>query len=134
MPLTQAMAVAAESYDGQSLALAAPLAPNLNNSETAFGGSIATLAITTGWMLLHLLLEKEGVGHRLVIQKSTVVFQRPIDGDFRAVTRRLTAEQAAAFVDDVRRKRSAKIVLDISVYSQSRVAATHEGTYVAIAY
>ncbi len=134
MPLTQAMNVAAESYDGHSLILAAPLTPNLNNSETAFGGSIATLAITAGWMMLHLLLEREAVGHRLVIQKSTVVFQRPIDADFRAVTQRLNDEQAAEFVEAVRINRRAKIDLNIKVYSQNLLAATHEGTYVAITY
>ena len=134
LPLTKAMGLAATAYDGASRTLVAPLEPNLNNSGTAFGGSIATLAITAGWMALHLLLEREGISHRLVIQKSTVSFDRPIDADVRAQTERLADDRAAAFVDDVRRRRRARITLQTKVFSQAQLAATHEGVYVALAY
>jgi len=134
LPLTAAMGITAQSYDGTSLTLAAPLRLNLNNSETAFGGSISTLAITSGWMMLHLLLERAALTHRLVIQKSTVNFQRPIDADFTAVTQALTAARAAEFVDAVRQERRGRITLISEIYAAQRLAATHEGTYVALAY
>ena len=54
IPLTRAMGVRVESYDGQQLVLTAPLALNHNHLGTAFGGSLSALATLAGYGLLWL--------------------------------------------------------------------------------
>ena len=57
IPLTGHMGLAITAYDGHSLRMDAPLAPNLNDKGTAFAGSLATLATLAGWALATLLAE-----------------------------------------------------------------------------
>jgi hypothetical protein len=40
IPLTRALSAAAEAWDGRTLRMGAPLAPNRNHLGTAFGGSL----------------------------------------------------------------------------------------------
>jgi thioesterase domain-containing protein len=47
--LAKHMAVVVESADDNSMILRAPLAPNSNHKGTAFGGSLYSLAVLTGW-------------------------------------------------------------------------------------
>ena len=39
IPITRAMGIIADSYDGSRLRLSAPASPNLNDKQTAFAGS-----------------------------------------------------------------------------------------------
>ena len=48
IPLTKAMGVEVNSYDGHCLVLSAPLDPNTNHKDTAFGGSLYSLAVLAG--------------------------------------------------------------------------------------
>ena len=72
IPLTRAMGVEVESYDGSCLVLAAPLAPNINHKSTAFGGSLYSLAVLTGWGLLHLQLKQRDVLAHIIIRQSHI--------------------------------------------------------------
>ena len=49
MPLTRALGVSVLAAGQQGVNLAAPLAANINHQSTAFGGSLASLAILAGW-------------------------------------------------------------------------------------
>ena len=40
LPIAQFMGLEVESYDGDTLILTAPLEPNINDKQTAFGGSL----------------------------------------------------------------------------------------------
>jgi thioesterase domain-containing protein len=53
IPLTRALAVEVVEVGLQRVQLAAPLAPNRNHRQTAFGGSVASLAMLAGWSWLH---------------------------------------------------------------------------------
>ncbi len=52
IPLSRAMAVSVIELNPESVVLGAPLAPNVNVHETAFGGSAAALALLAAWSLL----------------------------------------------------------------------------------
>lgn len=131
IPLVNAMQARVESYDGTTLHVAAPLNPNLNHHETAFGGSIATLAIIAGWSLLHLALTESQVSARLMVQKISLEYLRPIDGDFEAVSGK-TAD-TAEFVTAIQRKRKGRSTLQVDVMCNGRCCAKLEGHYVALA-
>ena len=59
IPLARAMALRVAAYDGDSLALAAPLAPNVNDKGCAFGGSLASLMTLAGWGVIRLAVAAE---------------------------------------------------------------------------
>ncbi|MGK7937166.1 MAG: YiiD C-terminal domain-containing protein [Xenococcaceae cyanobacterium] len=61
IPISQVMAVSVDSLDESRVILSAPLAPNINHRNTAFGGSISTLAILSAWTFVHVkaLIQKE---------------------------------------------------------------------------
>jgi len=131
IPLANAMQVEVGTYDGTTLHVAAPLTPNINNHETAFGGSIATLAILGGWSLLHLALSEGHVKARLMIQKIALEYLRPIDGDFEA--RAAKSAEVTDFVTAVQRKRKGRCMLQVEILCQGRCCAKLEGHYVALA-
>src|SRR6202453_1858310 len=84
IPLVRAMGVKAESYDGHTLALSAPLERNHNHLGTAFGGSLAAMATLTGYGMLW--LELGDADAHVVIARSTMKFLRPVRGALRAVS------------------------------------------------
>ena len=61
IPLTSHLGAVVEAYDGKAIILSAPLTPNLNHRNTAFGGSISALGILSGWTLLFLKLKEAGM-------------------------------------------------------------------------
>src|SRR5215211_9209195 len=83
MPITRALGVRVEEYDGRRLVLTAPLRDNVNHLGTAFGGSLHALAVLSGYGLLWLEL-KETDCH-IVIRESTIYYDRPVKGEIRAV-------------------------------------------------
>ena len=82
IPITRAMQLEVMPPEPDRLRLTARLKPNLNHQETAFGGSIASLGILAGWTLIHLRLHSSERRYKIVIHKSEIEFQRPIEADF----------------------------------------------------
>src|SRR6185312_17421913 len=87
IPLSAAMGVQVRTAGVGHVKLAAPLRPNVNHTETVFGGSAAALATLSAWTLLHLRIARAGLRARLVIQRSSMEYEQPIPGDFDAVCR-----------------------------------------------
>ncbi|MCA1568410.1 MAG: thioesterase domain-containing protein [Acidobacteria bacterium] len=130
MPITRAMGVVVESYDGARLVLTAPLAANINHLGTAFGGSINTLAVLSGYGLLW--IELQDAECHLVIRESAISYERPVRGELRAVCVRPEAEALTAFREKFQEKGKARIALDATIESEGRVAARFRGTFVAM--
>ena len=123
-----------ESWDGCTVTLTAPLGPNQNHTDTAFGGSIATMGILAGYTALYLLLRDRAISTRILIQKSGVEFLRPVDGDLVCVAACPTGAALEEFLETMRRKRRARVEIESRVMSRKTVAATHGGVYVAMLY
>jgi thioesterase domain-containing protein len=85
IPLSAAMGVQVKVATPEHVHLIAPIAPNINHHQTVFGGSGVVLATLSAWTLLHLRLEQDGLPATLVIQRSSMEYDRPIPGDFEAV-------------------------------------------------
>jgi len=134
LPLTRAMGVEAAQWDGKSLMLRAPLELNVNHTDTAFGGSISSLGILAGYMLLYLATKERGISCRLLIQKSTTEFLRPIDTVITATAALPGDEALGDFVSMLVRKRKARLELETQVLSRKTLAAVQRGLYVAIVY
>ncbi len=131
IPITASLGARGEHYDRAAVRLGAPLAPNLNHRATAFGGSLSAVGILSGWVLLHLKLRELGIAARLVIQRSTMEFEAPVDGDFTA-TATLPAEATwRRFLATLSRHRAARVSVASLVTCGAAVGGRHEGTYVA---
>ncbi|MBD3258762.1 thioesterase, partial [candidate division GN15 bacterium] len=84
IPLSKAMAVSVVAANPGEVVLRAPLEPNINHRGTVFGGSASTLAILAAWSLVHTRLRGEGLDSRVVIQRNTMDYDRPIPEAFTA--------------------------------------------------
>lgn len=131
IPLTAALDAEVVVFDGQSLRIRAPLTPNLNHRNTAFGGSISALTILSGWGLLHLRLKEEGLRVRLVIQKSECDFSAPVDSDFSALALAPDEADWKRFLRTLKRRGRARIPVVSQVGYRGGAAGSHTGTYVA---
>ena len=97
IPLARAMALRVAAYDGASLALAAPLAPNVNDKGCAFGGSLASLMTLAGWGVIRLAVAARGPECGIYVQDSSIRYLAPVWGDFEAVARLADGESFEAF-------------------------------------
>lgn len=131
IPLTRHLGATLQLWDGKTVRLSAPLAPNLNHRNTAFGGSLSALGILGGWTLLHLALRERGIPHRIVIQRSTTDFAEPVEGDFTATSTLPDATRWERFLATLRRHDRARVVVTGSLASAAGVGGTHEGVYAA---
>lgn len=84
IPLGSAMALELSRLDADGIELRAPLAPNVNDKGTAFGGALVSLMILAGWSLPRLLLRRQGIARDLVIGRCEVRFLAPVTGELRA--------------------------------------------------
>src|SRR5580693_3454554 len=87
IPLSKAMALRVDSATPEKVQLSAPLAPNINHRETAFGGSVSALAILAAWTLLYLRLDAAQQKTRLVIRSNTMRYDAAATGDFSAAAK-----------------------------------------------
>lgn len=109
IPLSKAMQVSVVAVDAATVILKAPLEPNINHQETVFGGSASALAILAAWSLLHTRLLGVGMASRLVIQRNTMEYEHPIDGEFTARSTIEDPEVWHQFVRMLTRKGKARI-------------------------
>ena len=103
------MQVSVSDIDAESVTLSAPLAPNINHRETVFGGSASAVAILSAWALLHTRLRAAGMTSRVVIQRNTMEYQRPIAGAFTARATLPPATEWTRFLRMLERKGRARI-------------------------
>jgi thioesterase domain-containing protein len=132
MPLSAAMGVHVVEAGPERVRIEAPLQPNLNHRLTAFGGSVAALAILTGWALVHTRLRHEGVHARTVIQRSTLDYVAPIESAFTAVCDAPDPAAWARFVRTLERRGRGRIGIHARVEVGGHAAASFQGAYVAM--
>jgi thioesterase domain-containing protein len=130
IPITRAMGVRVEEYDGRRLVLSAPLAANVNHLGTAFGGSLNALAVLSGYGLLWLELGDDEC--HIVIRESSISYERPVRGEIRASCALPGAEEVAEFKRTFHQKGRARIALDATIEDQGLTAVRFRGTFVAM--
>jgi thioesterase domain-containing protein len=132
IPLSAAMGVQVRVAGVRHVKLAAPLAPNVNHTETVFGGSAAALATLSAWTLLHLRLEDARLDARLVIQRSRMEYERPIPGDFEAVCDFGDDSAWQRFRTILVRRGRARLTLTAHLVHATHRVASFEGDFVAL--
>ncbi len=130
IPLTQAMGVALESYDGAQLIVTAPLAPNHNHLGTAFGGSLSALATLTGYAMLWLQLGDRNA--HIVIRESTIRYKRPVRGTLRAICQRPDEATLTEFRATFAVTGKARIKIQVRIEHAEQICVEFEGDFVAL--
>jgi thioesterase domain-containing protein len=129
IPLSRAMGVQVVASSVDAVTLGAPLAPNINHRDTVFGGSASAVATLAAWSLLHVRLTAEGLPSRLVIQRNSMEYLRPIAGEFTA-TATLDGDWAA-FTRLLRRRGIARIAVGSRLEFAGEIAGAFRGEFVA---
>lgn len=132
IPLSKAMGVEVRKADVEGVVLSAPLEPNINHRETVFGGSASSLAILAAWSVVHFGLQRAGLPCRVVIQKNTMSYDKPIAGVFTARCDAPSAETWQRFLAMLKRKKIARIEVASHLEYDQEIAGKLEGVFVAI--
>jgi thioesterase domain-containing protein len=132
IPLARAMALRLHAYDGERLALAAPLTPNVNDKGCAFGGSLVSLMTLTGWGLVELALRARGEDCDVFVGESTVRYLQPVWSDFRAEVQLAEGSDWAGFFATLAARGKARIEVACAVPGDDgKPAATLAARFVA---
>lgn len=130
IPVTRTMGVKVESCADGRIVISAPLEINHNHLGTAFGGSLASVAVLAGYAMLWTRVSKHDC--HLVIRDSRIRYHHPVTGDIRAVCEIPGEETLAIFMDRLTEKRKARVWLRVSIVEDGRTCVDFEGEYVAI--
>ena len=132
IPLLNAMQLSFVDYGDLALTMEAPLAPNINNKGTAFGGSIASICLFGGWAVATLAFTENDIHNtEIVVFRNEMTFERPARGllevraylepdDFEACLARLEAGDPGRIRFDVH----------VELFHDDERCATMKGLYV----
>jgi thioesterase domain-containing protein len=129
--LARPMGVIVESADDAALILRAPLAPNANHKGTAFGGSLYSLAVLTGWAWLTRFLATRRLDAEAVIQESSMRFLKPVHGEMRACLESPAAAEIDKFQKMLERANRGRIRLQVKMHEGSVLATVFDGLFAA---
>ena len=134
IPLARAMQLRVGAWDGDHLAINAPLAPNINDKGCAFGGSLASLMTLVGWGLIVLRLRALGRSCDIYVQDSMVRYLAPVWSDFVAEAQLAEGESWDVFLATLEQRGRARLRVVCRVpLDDGSAAATLEARFVAMA-
>ena len=129
--LARHIGIVVESADDAAVVLRAPLAPNANFKGTAFGGSLYSLAVLTGWAWVTRYLAARGLSADAVIQESSTRFLVPVEGELRASAAAPSSVQIDKFCKMLQRAGRGRIRVRVEIHYNRTLAAHFEGVYAA---
>jgi len=130
IPLTNHIGIQVGAYTDLSLTLHAPLKNNINHKSTAFGGSIYSVSVLSGWGLIYLLLKKHNLTGHIVIQESNIKYIKPVKTDITAKCSFTSTEQQDKFIKMYKRKGLARLQLEANILCNNKKAVIFNGAYV----
>jgi len=130
IPLTNHIGIQVGKHTDLSLTLHAPLNNNINHKSTAFGGSIYSVSVLSGWGLIYLLLKQHDLPGHIVIQKSNIKYIHPVTTDITAKCAFTSREQQDKFIKMYKRKGLARLQLEANILCNNKKAVIFNGTYV----
>ena len=132
IPLLTAMELSLVAYDDLTLKMEAPLAPNINNKGTAFGGSLASIGLFGGWAVATLAFADHGIDNtEIVVFRNEIKFERPARGHL-VVNVALDREGFASCLDKLRAGSDERLRFNVAVdiFHDGERCATMNGLYV----
>ena len=134
IPLAKAMGVGVEVSDARSLVLTAPKGQNKNSLNTAFGGSLVSLATLAGYGVVWELMKNEKGSDTphwsIVVKESRAAYRRPVIGDLRAICERPAQAAIAEFNEALARYGKAKLKLRARIIEAGETAVDVTAAFV----
>lgn len=132
IPISGAMGITVMSASADAVELRAALAPNLNHRSTAFGGSVASLAVLAGWSMLRIRLDDVRPVPQIVVQRSTVEYTAPIRSDYDAICRGPSNDTWQRFMQAFQRRGRGRLKLLADVRCDGEPVGHLTGEFVAM--
>ncbi|MFW2581845.1 thioesterase domain-containing protein [Aliarcobacter butzleri] len=131
IPLTKFMDLKITKYDEKELITIAPLNKNINDKCTAFGGSLATLTIISGWSICWLISkELEINSENIVVIKNEHSYRKPVTKELICHTKRPTKDEIENLKNKLLLKKSASIKISSQIIEDGEVCVDFTGYYV----
>ncbi|MFY4759256.1 thioesterase domain-containing protein [Aliarcobacter butzleri] len=131
IPLTKFMDLKITKYDEKELITIAPLNKNINDKDTAFGGSLATLTIISGWSICWLISkELEINSENIVVIKNEHSYRKPVTKELICHTKRPTKDEIENLKNKLLLKKSASIKISSQIIEDGEVCVDFTGYYV----
>lgn len=115
MPPAAAMDLRVRDWDGERLALAAPLSVHVNDKGCAFGGSLASLMTLAAWGLVTLQVEAAGLDADVFVADSEVRYRAPLFADLVAEARLDDDASWQSFIATLRARGRARATVQTTV-------------------
>lgn len=135
IPLARDMDLSLSCQSPDQLRLLAPLAPNINDKGTAFGGSQAALATLAAWGLVWLAARQQDWNVDIVVARSEQTYRRPIESDLLITAQVPASASWLSLWEGLTGKGRGRIAIDVEVrgVGDHRSAMNFKGLFVAIA-
>jgi thioesterase domain-containing protein len=132
LPIADKIGIEVESYDGHTLKLRAPLAPSINDKQTAFGGSMYCLCVMNCWGMVYLKCLENGIVPNIVIGKAEIEYKLPVAQDFISTCDNVDDSAWDAFFAMFKLKGRAKIRMESHIEIDGKPAVIFAGQYAII--
>ena len=129
--LAKPMGIIVEAADETAVVLRAPLAPNANHKGTAFGGSLYSIAVLTGWAWITRFLATRKLDAEAVIQESSMRFLAPVHGEMRSSIEIPGEADIDKFQKMLLRAARGRIRLQVNVHAGATLATVFDGLFAA---
>lgn len=128
------MQLSLNEIDSQHMYATAPIAPNINDKSTVFGGSSAALMTICGWSLIKYQLESNNVMNDVVIHQSKLQWNLAQTDDLIITARPETKINWIELCNQIIRKnRTTKININCQVLNQAKqVCSQMQASYVIL--
>ncbi len=117
IPLARAMDLTVLEYDGNRLALNAPLSSNVNDKGCAFGGSMVSLMTLAGWGLVNLKLGEADCSADVFVADSSISYLAPLWDELVAEAAAEPGQAWPDFLSDYQKRGKARITIAIEMTS-----------------
>ena len=132
IPITNAINISVESLSQQEITISAPIMENKNVHNTAFAGSVFTIATLAGWSLLTNYLQENSINASVVMAEGSIKYKRPINGDIQAHCEMPSSKIIEEFTQRFKLKGRARMDLQINLIEDGSNKAQLTGQFAAI--
>lgn len=133
VPISAAMGITALEASDKKVVLQAPIANNINDKLTAFGGSLHALATLACWSLIYMNLNIECLDRvQVFISESKADYLSPVTKDFSAECHFPEESEWNTFMKMFKRKGKARITLRSKIFDGDKLCVDFHGTFAAI--
>ena len=133
IPMCQQMGIRVHDGGSGGLVMRLPLDRNRNHQQTAFAGSLNALCTVAGWGSVYLLLRELNRRGSIVIRRSTIKYQEPVNSsEIFAHCHPVSVEARQYFLEMLDDKGQAKLDLTVEVAGADGPAVSFHGSYVVL--